>query len=75
MIDTDIERSLTPHSLMYRLCFRTNKNTEFVEQIQEIPSYNLNIEVYRFNQFNFWLGRKTQLGKIILVYVSVSLIM
>lgn len=59
---------------MCRLCFRTNQNTEFVEQIQEIPFYNLYIDVYRFNQLNFWLGRKTQLGKIILVYVSVSLI-
>lgn len=74
MIDTDKERSLTPHSLKCRLCFRTNQNTEFVEQIQEIPFYNLDIDVYRFNQLNFWLGRKTQLGKIILVYVSVSLI-
>lgn len=59
---------------MCRLCLQTNQNAEFVEQIREILSYNLGIEVYRFNQLNFWLGRKTQLGKIILVYVSVSLI-
>lgn len=59
---------------MCRLCFRTNQNAEFVEQIQEICSYNLDIEVYRFNQLNSWLGRKTQLGIIVLVYVYVSLI-
>lgn len=59
---------------MCRLCFETNQNAEFVEEIREIRSYDLDIEVYRFNQLNFWLGRKTQLGKIILVYVSVSLI-
>lgn len=59
---------------MCRLCFRTNQNTGFVEKIRESPCYNLDIEVYRFYQLNFWLGRKTQLEKIILVYVSVSLI-